>query len=232
MKKDEETEKQVGNVIGAGHPLGNKMYYSSNYDSSDWKNSIWSFDLSTREANKILSKEQYENISFISGTQDNLLLESSKELGTDSLVIELIGDDSIIEHIVAGHIINVSPDGDNIVYRVLEEEGLLDNKLGIYYVGTKEHHEISGIPDNYLFNNYVTWNDSGTKLAFLGIYIEEDFQEKHALMVYDLTTDNLIQISEPEESPFQAGEDNIEFENDTVINMPTTKGTFLSVTLN
>lgn len=230
LEKDEETERHIGNVVGAGHLLGNKMYYSSNYTSSDWKNSIWSFDLSSRIAKKILSNENYDNISFLSTTKNNLLFKSDKDLGTEQLVIELIEDESIIEHLVPGHVINASPDGMNIVYRIFKDEGILDNKIGIYNVKTKKYHEISGIPDKYLFNNYVTWNDSGTKFAFLSISIEDE-QEKHKLLVYDLISDNLIQISEPIDNSFQAGEDNIEFENDNIINMPTTKNTFVSITL-
>ena len=198
IAKKGEIEKHIGNVFGAGHLSGNKLYFASNYDSPDWRNSIWSFDLSSRELKKILSAEKYGHLSFISVTSDRLLLESDKKPDMASLAIEITNDGSIKEHIIPGYVINASPDGSKMVYRVFKDVGLLDNKLGIYHVSTMTSQEIKEIPDHYLFNdNDVTWNDSGTKITFLAIH-NENGQEKHKLMVYDVVNDRLYDMSEPE----------------------------------
>jgi hypothetical protein len=152
-------------------------------------------------------------------TNGKILFESDREMSKAALVVEHnMEENDFIEHIVPGSVIKASPDGKNIVYRLYEQEGLLDNRFGIYNVNTRTSHEIIGTPGHYLFNNSdVTWNESGTKIAFLGIDFENK-QEKHTLLVYDLLKDHLTLIPEPDSITFQAGlPDNIQFESDTVI---------------
>lgn len=50
-------------------------------------------------------------------------------------------------------------------------------------------------------------------------------------MVYDLTEESLIQINEPKNGTFQAGQDNLLFENDSVIKVPLVNNQFVSVSL-
>ncbi|WP_144942052.1 hypothetical protein [Paenibacillus sp. 32O-W] len=230
VRVNKENEKHVGNVIGAGHLLDNTLFFASNYDSKDWKNSIWSMDLESRDVKKILSAEQYGNLSFISVSDDRILLESDKEISKATLVLEISQNGAVTEHIIPGLVIKASPNGANITYRVYEDEGLLANKLGIYSVIENKSQQIEGIPDNHLFNNYGAWNNSGTKYAFLSIYLENT-QERHILMVYDLTEESLIQINEPKNGTFQAGQDNLLFENDSVIKVPLVNNQFVSVSL-
>jgi hypothetical protein len=231
IKHEDESEKHIQSVIGAGHLVNRKLYYTSNYDSKNGQNSVWQMNLESREVKKLVSSEKYGNISFISANDDNLLLLSDLESSKSMLVIEMGNDGNIVEHKIPGHVINSSPDNNKISFRYYKSEGILDNTFGIYDIKTRTIIEIPQTNKQHLFNNYGSWSQSSGKFAFMGIYIDGKI-EKHVVYVYDLNNQALTEIIEPSDSSFKAGFDNLVFENNSELKIPLINENYFVVTLN